>query len=96
SPSSRGRHPPGLRGKEIGLWYARRGRVRREQEQRSNRPTVTIDHVRERNLRHLLHNLQDGETSHYLPPGRMPQPARSSTYTGMQMMLSCALDNSSV
>ena len=37
--SLRGSRPPGLRGKEIGLWYARRGKMKREHANVSNTST---------------------------------------------------------
>ena len=39
--SLRGSRPPGLRGKEIGLWYARRGKMKREHANVSNNSTYT-------------------------------------------------------
>ena len=32
----RDRPPPGLKGREIGMWYARRGQAKREKEQKQN------------------------------------------------------------
>ncbi|BFZ23379.1 hypothetical protein BsWGS_26418 [Bradybaena similaris] len=83
-PSGRGRHPPGLKGKEIGLWYARRNKSNREQEQKLNRPTVAIDHDREMKIRHLLRDLQADEASGSLPAARMPR-SRSDTSTGTHL-----------
>jgi len=57
----RDRPPPGLKGREIGMWYARRGQAKREKEQKQNRPTVSIDRRREDNIRQLLSNLQKSD-----------------------------------
>ena len=52
------RHPPGLKGKEIGMWYAARGKARREKEQQPDvfefedsaiRDIENVDHILERN-----------------------------------------------
>ncbi|XP_067932740.1 ATP-dependent DNA/RNA helicase DHX36-like [Watersipora subatra] len=47
------RRPPGLRGKEIGLWYARRGQAKREH---ANRLHVTLDEQSVENIEKVLHN----------------------------------------
>ncbi|XP_064611599.1 ATP-dependent DNA/RNA helicase DHX36-like [Liolophura sinensis] len=71
--SGRGRGhgpPPGLKGREIGMWYARRGKVRKEEKELAERQFVPLDDHREQHIRRLLHDIQ---TSESVPP----QPQRS-------------------
>ncbi|CAL1527826.1 unnamed protein product [Lymnaea stagnalis] len=56
------RHPPGLRGREIGLWYAQR-HIGQKEKERKNRPTVSMDKTRENSIRELLSNLKQ-DVSH--------------------------------
>ncbi|KAH9496537.1 hypothetical protein Btru_043302 [Bulinus truncatus] len=58
--SSRGKHPPGLRGKEIGLWYARKNRAQQEKQRSTNTSSLFMDGRREENIRQLLSSLQKG------------------------------------
>lgn len=59
------RPPPGLKGREIGMWYARRGKARKEQQEKMNRPTVAMDRHKENNIRSLLKNIEDADN---VPP----------------------------
>nr|KAG5698926.1 hypothetical protein BaRGS_024847 [Batillaria attramentaria] len=54
----RERPPPGLKGREIGMWYARRGKARKEHQEKMNRPTVAMDQHKEDNIRRLLNNIE--------------------------------------
>lgn len=51
---SRARPPPGLKGKEIGLWFARRSRAKKEMMDKQQRPVVKMNSRQERNIRNLL------------------------------------------
>ena len=58
------RPPPGLRGREIGLWYAKQGRERRQQEQKKHGGTVhmnknQLDNAREAIEASKVNGLQD-------------------------------------
>lgn len=39
---SRGRHPPHLKGKEIGMYYAKKSKKAKEQEQKNPKPVRTL------------------------------------------------------
>ncbi|XP_056139059.1 ATP-dependent DNA/RNA helicase DHX36 [Lampris incognitus] len=53
------RHPPHLKGREIGLWYARYGAVRRKQTDRRSRAVVQMDEAREQQITELLNSVQN-------------------------------------
>lgn len=40
--SSKGRHPPHLKGKEIGLYYAKRAKIKKEEEKKNPRPVCRL------------------------------------------------------
>uniref|UniRef100_A0A8C9VBM4 ATP-dependent DNA/RNA helicase DHX36 n=1 Tax=Scleropages formosus TaxID=113540 RepID=A0A8C9VBM4_SCLFO len=50
---SRGRHPAHLKGREIGLWYAKRGGMKRKEEERKSRAVVQMDESREEHITQL-------------------------------------------
>ncbi|XP_054901731.1 ATP-dependent DNA/RNA helicase DHX36 [Poeciliopsis prolifica] len=52
------RPPPHLKGREIGLWYARYGAVRRKQADRRSRAMVHMDEAREEHITKLLNSVQ--------------------------------------
>uniref|UniRef100_A0A3B3WVP6 RNA helicase n=1 Tax=Poecilia mexicana TaxID=48701 RepID=A0A3B3WVP6_9TELE len=58
----RDRPPPHLRGREIGLWYARYGAVRRKQADRRSRAVVQMDEAREEHITKLLNSVQSDPT----------------------------------
>ncbi|GFR70434.1 ATP-dependent RNA helicase DHX36 [Elysia marginata] len=60
--SSGNKPPPHLKGREIGMWYARRSQARKERDEKTNRPTVSMDKDKEQNIRQLLSTLQDEKT----------------------------------
>ncbi|XP_059141900.1 ATP-dependent DNA/RNA helicase DHX36-like [Physella acuta] len=60
--SSKDRHPPGLKGKEIGLWYAQRNKRKVDKEEK-NTSTVSFDKEREMRIRQLLNRLQNSDTN---------------------------------
>uniref|UniRef100_A0A672YPS1 ATP-dependent DNA/RNA helicase DHX36 n=1 Tax=Sphaeramia orbicularis TaxID=375764 RepID=A0A672YPS1_9TELE len=64
----RDRPPPHLRGREIGLWYARYGAVRRKQADRRSRAVVQMDEAREQHITRLLNSVQNDQ----------PRPERDS------------------
>ncbi|XP_078480061.1 ATP-dependent DNA/RNA helicase DHX36 [Lampetra planeri] len=55
----RDRPPPHLKGREIGLWYARYGAVRRKQADRRSRAVVQMDEAREQHIAKLLSSVQN-------------------------------------
>ncbi|XP_037533774.1 ATP-dependent DNA/RNA helicase DHX36 [Nematolebias whitei] len=56
------RPPPHLRGREIGLWYARYGAVRRKQADRRSRAVVHMDEAREEHITKLLNSVQNDQS----------------------------------
>ncbi|XP_002737580.2 ATP-dependent DNA/RNA helicase DHX36-like [Saccoglossus kowalevskii] len=50
--------PPGLKGRDIGMWYAQRGRQRKRQQELIERPTVQMDMHRVEHIEKLLHDVQ--------------------------------------
>ncbi|GAA6225794.1 ATP-dependent RNA helicase DHX36 [Lates japonicus] len=69
------RHPPHLKGREIGLWYARYGAVRRKQADRRSRAVVQMDEAREQHITKLLNSVQSDQPS----AGRDGRDGRAST-----------------
>ncbi|KAK7905216.1 hypothetical protein WMY93_017823 [Mugilogobius chulae] len=57
----RDRPPPHLKGREIGLWYARYGAVRRKQADRRSRAVVQMDEAREQHITRLLNYVQNDQ-----------------------------------
>ncbi|KAF7653747.1 hypothetical protein LDENG_00078630 [Lucifuga dentata] len=57
----RDRPPPHLKGREIGLWYARYGAVRRKQADRRSRAVVQMDEAREQHITKLLNSVQSDQ-----------------------------------
>ncbi|KAM9734221.1 ATP-dependent DNA/RNA helicase DHX36 [Menidia menidia] len=55
------RPPPHLRGREIGMWYARYGAVRRKQADRRSRAVVQMDEAREQHITKLLNSVQSDQ-----------------------------------
>ncbi|TRZ01981.1 hypothetical protein DNTS_024156 [Danionella cerebrum] len=55
---ARGKHPAHLKGREIGLWYAKRGGIKRSEEDRRSRAVVQMDEKREQHITRLLHSVQ--------------------------------------
>ncbi|XP_076002054.1 ATP-dependent DNA/RNA helicase DHX36 [Genypterus blacodes] len=58
---ARDRPPPHLKGREIGLWYARYGAVRRKQADRRSRAVVQMDEAREQHITKLLNSVQSAQ-----------------------------------
>ncbi|KAG5269044.1 hypothetical protein AALO_G00197670 [Alosa alosa] len=54
----RGKHPPHLKGREIGLWYAKWGGVKRSEQERKSRAVVQMDQSREQHITELLNSVQ--------------------------------------
>ncbi|KAK2847336.1 hypothetical protein Q5P01_010335 [Channa striata] len=71
----RDRPPPHLKGREIGLWYARYGAVRRKQADRRSRAVVQMDEAREQHITKLLNSVQNDQPG----PERDGRDARAST-----------------
>ncbi|XP_074498368.1 ATP-dependent DNA/RNA helicase DHX36 [Sebastes fasciatus] len=71
----RDRPPPHLKGREIGLWYARYGAVRKKQNERRSRAVVGMDEAREQHITKLLNSVQNDQPG----PWREGRDARAST-----------------
>ncbi|XP_006185739.2 ATP-dependent DNA/RNA helicase DHX36 [Camelus ferus] len=54
----RGRHPGHLKGREIGLWYARKQGQKNKEAERQERAVVHMDERREEQIVQLLHSVQ--------------------------------------
>ncbi|XP_048460467.1 ATP-dependent DNA/RNA helicase DHX36 [Rhincodon typus] len=54
----RGRHPAHLKGKDIGLWYAKRQGQKSKEQERSERAVVQMDEAREEHITRLLNSVQ--------------------------------------
>ncbi|KAL9845198.1 LOW QUALITY PROTEIN: ATP-dependent DNA/RNA helicase DHX36 [Geothlypis trichas] len=57
-PGGRGRHPGHLKGREIGLWYARRQGQKNRDADRQQRAVVRMDERREEQIVQLLNSVQ--------------------------------------
>ncbi|CAN9511472.1 unnamed protein product [Ophioblennius macclurei] len=76
----RDRPPPHLKGREIGLWYARYGAVRRKQADRRSRAVVQMDEAREQHITKLLSSVQNDQPG----PQRDSREGRASTSDNWQ------------
>ncbi|XP_013768598.1 ATP-dependent DNA/RNA helicase DHX36 [Pundamilia nyererei] len=76
----RDRPPPHLKGREIGLWYARYGAVRRKQADRRSRAVVQMDEAREQHITKLLNSVQNDQ----LGPERGRRDEKASTSDSWQ------------
>ncbi|KAG9273415.1 ATP-dependent RNA helicase DHX36 [Astyanax mexicanus] len=56
----RGKHPAHLKGREIGLWYAKWGGIKRSEAERKSRAVVQMDESREQHITKLLNSVQRG------------------------------------
>ncbi|KAM3615872.1 uncharacterized protein V6R79_008865 [Siganus canaliculatus] len=72
----RDRPPPHLKGREIGLWYARYGAVRRKQADRRSRAVVQMDEAREQHITKLLNSVQNDPSG----PERIGRPSTSGNW----------------
>lgn len=54
----RGRHPGHLKGREIGLWYAKKQGQKNKEAERQERAVVHMDERREEQIVQLLHSVQ--------------------------------------
>ncbi|KAM7044265.1 ATP-dependent DNA/RNA helicase DHX36 isoform 1-T1 [Acridotheres tristis] len=57
-PGGRGRHPGHLKGREIGLWYARKQSQKNREADRQQRAVVRMDERREEQIVQLLNSVQ--------------------------------------
>ncbi|CAM4578649.1 unnamed protein product [Leuciscus chuanchicus] len=69
----RGKHPPHLKGREIGLWYAKWGGIKRSEAERKSRAVVQMDESREQHITQLLNSVQRD-------PGRDGYPSTSQSW----------------
>uniref|UniRef100_A0A672G741 RNA helicase n=1 Tax=Salarias fasciatus TaxID=181472 RepID=A0A672G741_SALFA len=83
----RDRPPPHLKGREIGLWYARYGVVRRKQADRRARAVVQMDEAREQHIAKLLSSVQNDQPG----PQRDSREGRASTSDNWQTAASSTL-----
>ncbi|XP_051934615.1 ATP-dependent DNA/RNA helicase DHX36 [Hippocampus zosterae] len=58
-----GRHPSHLKGREIGLWYAKFGAVKKKQADRRSRAVVQMDEAREQHIIKLLDSVQNDQSA---------------------------------
>ncbi|XP_072015621.1 LOW QUALITY PROTEIN: ATP-dependent DNA/RNA helicase DHX36-like [Amphiura filiformis] len=54
----RGGPPAGLKGRDIGMWYAARSKQRKKEEEKHNRPVVTMDANQEDNIARILDDVR--------------------------------------
>lgn len=54
----RGKHPSHLKGREIGLWYAKWGGIKKSEAERRSRAVVQMDESREKHITQLLNTVQ--------------------------------------
>ncbi|XP_056334421.1 ATP-dependent DNA/RNA helicase DHX36 isoform X2 [Danio aesculapii] len=54
----RGKHPSHLKGREIGLWYAKWGGIKKSEAERRSRAVVQMDESREKHITQLLNSVQ--------------------------------------
>ncbi|RUS82845.1 hypothetical protein EGW08_009367, partial [Elysia chlorotica] len=85
--ASGNRPPPHLKGRDIGLWYARKSQARKEREEKTNRPRVSMDKETRQDIRQLLDSLQTNEGGGTSTDGaadshKHPQPSGSQSGTG--------------
>nr|XP_057935113.1 ATP-dependent DNA/RNA helicase DHX36 [Doryrhamphus excisus] len=73
-----GRHPSHLKGREIGLWYARYGAVRKKNADRRSRAVVQMDAAREQNIIKLLDSVQNDQSGAARPTREARASASSS------------------
>ncbi|XP_060734335.1 ATP-dependent DNA/RNA helicase DHX36 [Tachysurus vachellii] len=83
----RGKHPPHLKGREIGLWYAKWGGVKRAEAERKARAVVQMDESREQHITQLLNSVQREPSRDYgpsVPPHRQVklEPSGHSYFDG--------------
>ncbi|XP_056622648.1 ATP-dependent DNA/RNA helicase DHX36 [Triplophysa dalaica] len=62
-----GKHPPHLKGRDIGLWYAKFGGIGRSEAERNSRAVVQMDASREQHITRLLNSVQRDPHSDSLP-----------------------------
>ncbi|KAL3861033.1 hypothetical protein ACJMK2_007124 [Sinanodonta woodiana] len=63
-------HPPELKGRQIGMWYAKRSQANKKSKERAERPVVSIGGAQEEHIQRLLHDIRSSEEC-------PPQPERS-------------------
>ncbi|XP_068613399.1 ATP-dependent DNA/RNA helicase DHX36-like [Brachionichthys hirsutus] len=73
------RPPPHLKGREIGMWYAKYGAVRRKQADRRSRAVVQMDEAREQHITQLLNSVQSDQARQ---DGRIRNPIVSMSGSG--------------
>ncbi|XP_017564513.1 ATP-dependent DNA/RNA helicase DHX36 [Pygocentrus nattereri] len=83
----RGRHPPHLKGREIGLWYAKWGGMKRNEAERKSRAVVQMDESREQHITQLLNSVQRGPPQEAHPSALpyqqvKPEPSGHSYFDG--------------
>ncbi|CAB1348278.1 unnamed protein product [Coregonus sp. 'balchen'] len=78
------RPPPHLKGREIGLWYAKWGGLKRKENERKSRAVVQMDESREQHITNLLNTVQRGPTC----PGsaREAHPSTSDHWLTLMVM----------
>ncbi|CAD5122474.1 DgyrCDS10897 [Dimorphilus gyrociliatus] len=83
----KGRPPPGLKGREIGLWYRDRQKQRNKELEHENRESVNMNHANEKRLNELLTNIkssgfEDEKSAAELFEGSIPTSAGPAGLSG--------------
>ncbi|XP_064642858.1 ATP-dependent DNA/RNA helicase DHX36-like isoform X2 [Lineus longissimus] len=78
--------PRGLRGRDIGMWYASRGRAKNKERERLERPEITIGRDKLRNLSRMVDSFKDDDAgykprlSHSARPRNVPSSSAGSSH----------------
>ncbi|ESO94287.1 hypothetical protein LOTGIDRAFT_161510 [Lottia gigantea] len=72
-----GRPPPGLKGREIGMWYARKSQAAKDKREKLDRPVVHVNAQEQRKIRAALNDLDDEPSDQSHQTGGMNQQATS-------------------
>ncbi|XP_043926451.1 ATP-dependent DNA/RNA helicase DHX36 [Protopterus annectens] len=97
--SRRGRHPPHLKGREIGLWYARQQGQKSKENERKERAVVRMDESREQHIKQLLSSVQtretDAEQCRSVPRISREQPRQNEVTSFRQRSMKTRFDKNS-
>nr|XP_039270270.1 ATP-dependent DNA/RNA helicase DHX36-like [Styela clava] len=67
----RGGHPSGLKGRDIGLWYAQRGKERRLEKEMHNRKTIHMDEQQIGQVNHALSDARFQSKKQEIPDSKV-------------------------
>ncbi|XP_005996531.1 ATP-dependent DNA/RNA helicase DHX36 [Latimeria chalumnae] len=77
----RGRHPAHLKGREIGLWYAKKQGQKCREKERSERAVVQMDESREEQITQLLSSVSSRSNDKKLPSSTLHATTRNERST---------------